>query len=99
MPRIRKHEYTVDDRLEVQYQLMCPGCGHPHTFSPNVHQFDGNMERPTINPSLLVTWTWGPEREPRRCHSYVRDGRIEFLTDCTHHMAGQTVELPEIALL
>jgi hypothetical protein len=30
------------------------------------------------------------------CHSFVRDGRIEFLSDCTHSLAGQTVELPEI---
>jgi hypothetical protein len=29
------------------------------------------------------------------CHSFVRDGRIEFLSDCTHKMAGQTVELPD----
>ena len=30
------------------------------------------------------------------CHSFVRDGRIEFLSDCTHALAGQTVDLPEI---
>lgn len=29
------------------------------------------------------------------CHSYVTDGRIEFLSDCTHPLAGQTVDLPE----
>lgn len=32
-----------------------------------------------------------------RCHSFVRDGRIEFLSDCTHALAGQTVDLPELA--
>lgn len=30
------------------------------------------------------------------CHSFIRDGRIEFLGDCTHALAGQTVYLPEI---
>lgn len=30
------------------------------------------------------------------CHSFVRDGRIEFLSDCTHALAGQTVDLPEL---
>jgi hypothetical protein len=30
------------------------------------------------------------------CHSFVRDGRIEFLSDCTHALAGQTVDLPEV---
>ena len=29
------------------------------------------------------------------CHSFVTDGRIQFLGDCTHHLAGQTVDLPE----
>ncbi len=30
-----------------------------------------------------------------RCHSFVREGKIQFLTDSTHELAGQTVELPE----
>jgi hypothetical protein len=30
------------------------------------------------------------------CHSFVRNGRIEFLHDCTHALAGQTVDLPDI---
>lgn len=31
-----------------------------------------------------------------RCHSIVRAGRIEFQPDCTHALAGQTVDLPDI---
>lgn len=30
------------------------------------------------------------------CHSFVREGKIQFLNDCTHKLAGQTVELPNI---
>jgi hypothetical protein len=33
--------------------------------------------------------------DPFICHSFVRAGRIEFLNDCTHHLAGQTVDLPD----
>ncbi|WP_241754456.1 hypothetical protein [Cupriavidus basilensis] len=29
------------------------------------------------------------------CHSFVTDGRIQFLGDCTHALAGQTVPLAE----
>lgn len=29
------------------------------------------------------------------CHSFVRDGKIEYLSDCTHDMAGQTIELTD----
>jgi hypothetical protein len=28
------------------------------------------------------------------CHSFVREGLIQFLPDCTHALAGQTVALP-----
>jgi hypothetical protein len=62
------------------------------------------MERPTFHPSIKVNR--GPEPGPdglaapdspdRICHSFVRDGRIEFCSDSTHAMAGQTVNLPEI---
>ena len=28
------------------------------------------------------------------CHSYITEGKIQFLSDCTHALAGQTVDLP-----
>lgn len=27
------------------------------------------------------------------CHSFVTDGKMQFLSDCTHELAGQTVRL------
>lgn len=30
------------------------------------------------------------------CHTFVTDGRIQFLGDCTHALVGQTVDLPDI---
>lgn len=30
------------------------------------------------------------------CHSFVTDGQIRFLSDCTHQLAGQTVPLPPL---
>ena len=29
-----------------------------------------------------------------RCHSFIKDGRIQFLSDSTHELAGQTVDIP-----
>jgi len=63
-----------------------------------VWSFNGNMDRPTFSPSLLIyegKWDDGTVAHPR-CHSFVRDGRIQFLNDCGHNLAGQTVELPDI---
>lgn len=28
------------------------------------------------------------------CHSFITDGSIEYLSDCTHELAGETVPLP-----
>ena len=33
---------------------------------------------------------------PSVCHSFVTDGRIQFLTDSNHPLAGKTVDLPEV---
>lgn len=71
--------------------------------------FNGNADRPTFTPSVLVQGVkrmtdaqheaYGrgealPEPVPMVCHSFVTDGRIQFLGDCTHELAGQTVDLP-----
>jgi hypothetical protein len=68
----------------------CPGCGYEHCFSPKVHQFNGDLFNPTVSPSLLLN---NPQNY-HTCHSFVKNGMIEFLSDCWHHLAGQTVELP-----
>jgi hypothetical protein len=31
------------------------------------------------------------------CHSFITDGKIQYLNDCTHHLRGQTIELPELS--
>jgi hypothetical protein len=36
------------------------------------------------------------ENQDTRCHSFVRDGKIQFLSDCTHKLAGQTVDMVEV---
>lgn len=40
--------------------------------------------------SVMATF----ETRPSVCHSFVTDGQIQFLSDCTHELAGQTVPLP-----
>ena len=69
--------------------------------------FNGDHSRPTLSPSILVTGKrrlsedeyqriMAGERleiSDARCHSFVRDGEIQFLADCTHALAGRTVPL------
>lgn len=85
------------------HMVMCPACKHGHKFNTPEHptrggakwSFNGNLERPTFTPSMLVTCDMRNPPVKTICHSYVTDGRIQFLGDCTHEMKGQTVDLPE----
>lgn len=89
--------------------FQCPGCGPSAVHlvpveGPKAWGFNGSLERPTLTPSVLVRgkdYDEDPDGKPcnvrdRVCHSFVTDGRIQYLGDCTHALAGQTVDLPEV---
>lgn len=84
-------EEGVDSYHRVQYHYMCPGCGWTHAVNLAVHKWNGDMNKPTFSPSMLCDWD-----PAHRCHSYIENGFIRFLTDCWHPLAGQTIEIPEI---
>jgi hypothetical protein len=98
--------------------FWCPGCDGVHQVQVGEGVgprwgFDGNYEKPTFTPSVLVRsghyvpgqdgkdcWCTYEKRLGKQapfqcsvCHSFVRDGQIQFLSDCTHALAGQTVPL------
>ncbi|MDO8995561.1 MAG: DUF6527 family protein [Sediminibacterium sp.] len=92
-----KAKHYVFDNQNEQVWIYCPGCKTHHafttkhpTFAP--WQWNGSEQNPTFSPSMLVN-KMDPES---RCHSFVRDGKIQFLDDCFHGLKNQTVELPEI---
>ena len=83
-------------------RFTCPGCKNLHQLrvraDPEVHPswtWNGSVEAPTFQPSILSTMGPFPNGRTEVCHSFVRDGRIEFLNDCTHSLANQTVEIPD----
>jgi len=89
-------ESNKGPRGGVLYVFHCPGCDCSHPFEVNClggggWTWNGSFEKPTFSPSLVVN----PDRPKFRCHSFVTDGRIRFLSDCHHALAGQTVELPD----
>lgn len=93
--------------------FYCPGCREHHVIrisGAGAWGFNGDYDRPTFSPSVLVTglqgisddageWTGEYKRGPdgkaleQRCHSFVREGRIEFLSDCNHELAGKTLDM------
>lgn len=76
--------------------FWCPGCKRMHGIwlkdRPNLingawWDWNGDLVKPTFTPSILG---FGPPR----CHCFVTDGKIQFLSDCEHALAGQTAPLP-----
>ncbi len=85
-------------------RFRCPGCNTEHAIqfgweeTPNWN-WNGSFTKPTFDPSVLVTYE-GKDAgtngaPPAVCHSFVKEGKIQFLSDCTHSLAGQTVDIPE----
>jgi hypothetical protein len=86
---------THEDELYVRYE--CPGCKHQHFVPAKRWNFNGNIDHPTLSPSVrhfIPASEYGPEKTV--CHYFVRDGWIEYCGDCDHSLSGQRVELPEI---
>lgn len=83
------------------FLFSCPGCGMSHVVyverppgDPKPKwQWNGSVDAPTLAPSVRVRWR--VRDDERVCHSFIVDGKIQYLADCTHGLAGQTVELDE----
>lgn len=89
--------------------FFCPGCKNTHWFfikppaldshwfdlfernQRPVWNFNGSLDSPTVLPSLL----YNKDYPDSRCHSFVENGSIKFLSDCYHVLKNQTVEIPE----
>lgn len=86
-------EETGKKWSHTQYLFNCPGCGYEHAVGLKSeggnHTFNMDLDKPTFSPSLVHDFTPG-----RRCHSFVKEGKIQFLNDCWHELKGQTVDLP-----
>lgn len=99
-----RHWCNVDGVRHERLGFICPGCAEWYSglhllpvnttvMSPS-WDWDGNLEAPTLSPSIMTDCGEG-----RICHSFLRNGVFEFLSDSTHSLAGQRVPMPELNLL
>jgi hypothetical protein len=72
---------------------------HVITTGNNYWEWNGSIDKPTLRPSILVSTVAYHDAHfsiPKKvCHSFVTDGCIEFLSDCTHELKSRTVEMEE----
>lgn len=96
------HQVRVDGDGPPRWAFN--GDGDRPTFKPSILcrgvRFDGgNAELDRIIEEYKLPADRERMLADRRintvCHSFVTDGRIQFLGDCTHARAGQTVDIPD----
>jgi hypothetical protein len=68
------------------------------TFTPSILVKSGHY----ISGAEICWCTYNAEHPEQEapfhcyvCHSFVTDGKIQFLSDCSHKLAGQTVDIPD----
>lgn len=76
---------------QTAYFFYCPGCNHVHAFHHPRWTWNGSLDKPTVSPSINCN----PSEPKRRCHFFIRNGRIEYCRDSYHQLAGLTVDLPD----
>jgi hypothetical protein len=101
-----KEDHVVRKSSDGKLIFFCPGCQCGH-FADDRWSFNGDYVKPTFSPSILVRYTKEITDEeadriiagehiepiPMVCHSFVKNGEIQFLSDCTHELSGKTVSL------
>lgn len=92
----------VDNR-PGEFLFWCPGCECAH-FVRTAEYYrqhggrgpawtvSGPEDAPTVRASVLVN-RGGANPEAPVCHLFITDGKIRYLGDCTHALAGRTVPL------
>lgn len=55
------------------------------------HWWNGSLGHPTVLPNICFLGAGGAGQI---CHHAILDGFLHFKPDCTHALAGQTVEMP-----
>jgi len=89
-------EVYVKGRAEVTaYLVECPGCRGLHALNvynrnKPIWTFNGDKDKPSFSPSIRAT------HAGKICHSFIKDGNWQFLSDSTHRLSGKTVPMIEV---
>lgn len=79
---------------EGGFMHWCPACSSLHGIETEpqyegcpIWTFNGDHDKPTFHPSINLAG---------RCHYFISDGKISYCPDSQHHLAGKTMDLPDI---
>lgn len=80
---------------ETEYIFFDLGQHRPVTINSG-WKFNGDVFSPTFSPSILTTTPPNEAGDNYRSHSFIRDGKIQYLIDCSHEFACRTIDLPSL---
>ena len=82
-------EFLVPSGLFEYRRLMIGDSKKPNQWSWNY-----DVDEPTFRPSVLSKASWAGK--PWLCHSYITNGVVKFLGDCTHNNKNKSMPLKDV---
>ena len=96
---IKIHTTKEDINGNTLVLFFCPGCNEHHGVrvkgSHPCWTWNESLETPTFSPSILVFAPMKDKKNKTLCHSFVNNGKIKFLSDSAHKLAGKEVDIPD----
>lgn len=87
-----------DNGSEVALMFM-PGVACPVMIAISgqhpVWSWNGDKQEPTFSPSILTRLPWAGNAVVN--HVFIWNGKIQYLSDCSHEYAGKTIDLPKLS--
>jgi len=82
----------LTDAKQVKYlSYICPGCKLYHNIpftGEKAWIFNDNIKEPSLQPSILASYG-----QDEICHHFLTNGKISFLSDCTHELKNKTIDM------
>lgn len=82
-------------RTKGAFYHWCPACLLMHGMPHHGWTFNGDVDTPTFHPSFRHRFVRDAGAEVV-CHYIVTAGVIIFQDDCTHHLAGESMPMPDV---
>lgn len=87
-----KERITVSDTMSIPREMLPDHVGDTISMSDLKHA----LHCETREEISKIVNDFFEKQPPHVCHSFVTDGKIRFLSDCTHDLADQTVPMEDL---
>lgn len=102
LKEIKDREESTDSKV-IGYSFHCPGCEIEHKIFlyPYKSQtgaswdFVGTLKKPSVVPDIVNKRQLDNGSE-ELCHLHLLAGKLWFLNNCTHKLAGEVIDLEDI---